>query len=98
MVPFTGYLMMEARKGNMSGVKQGVGRYLQGLKGSAKILTPLGKSLKNEVILADAAFRATILDNAKEAKKLHEEKAQKIKKSVKALRDFGSSIKFFKDS
>ena len=68
MVPFTGYLMMEAKKGNMSGVKQGVGRYLQGLKGSAKILTPLGKSLKNEVILADAAFRATILDNAKEAK------------------------------
>jgi hypothetical protein len=68
MVPFTGYLMMEARKGNISGVKQGVGRYLQGLKGSAKILTPLGKSLKNEVILADAAFRATILDNAKEAK------------------------------
>ena len=68
MVPFTGYLMMEARKGNMSGVKQGVGKYLQGLKGSAKILTPLGKSLKNEVILADAAFRATILDNAKEAK------------------------------
>ena len=68
MVPFTGYLMMEAKKGNMSGIKQGVGRYLQGLKGSAKILTPLGKSLKNEVILADAAFRATILDNAKEAK------------------------------
>ncbi len=68
MVPFTAYLMMEARKGKVSGIKQGVGKYLQGLKGNAKILTPLSKKLKNEVILADAAFRATVLDNAKEAK------------------------------
>ncbi len=68
MVPFTGYLISEARKGNVTGVRQSLGKFLQGAKGSAKVLTPLSKSLKNEVIMADAAFRATILDNAKDAR------------------------------
>jgi hypothetical protein len=65
MVPFTAYLITEARKGKMTGVKNAVGKYFSRLKSSGPVLSPISLSTKNNIIMADAAFRATVLDNQK---------------------------------
>jgi len=73
MVPFTAYLITEVRKGKMTGVKNAVGKYFSRLRSSGPVLTPISAATKNNIIMADAAFKATILDN----QKLAEEKGLK---------------------
>jgi hypothetical protein len=65
MVPFTAYLITEVRKGKMTGVKNAVGKYFSRLKSSGSVLSPISLATKNNIIMADAAFRATVLDNQK---------------------------------
>ena len=70
MVPFTGYLISEVRKGNYTGLKDAIGRTYVGLGAKGKVLPQASQKLKDNIIMADAAFRATILDNQKQAEDL----------------------------
>jgi hypothetical protein len=70
MVPFTAYLISEVRKGNFKGLKEAVGNTYMKLGAKGKVLAPASQKLKDNIIMMDATFRATIMDNQKEGEKL----------------------------
>jgi len=67
MVPFTGYLISEVRKGKYNNIKQAIGDTYLKFGNKGKVLKDASQTLKNNIIMVDATFRATILDNQKEA-------------------------------
>ena len=67
MLPFSLYLIGEARKGKVSNIQQSIGKALNGFNSTTKVLTPLSAKLKNNIIMAEAAFRGTYADNVKDA-------------------------------
>ena len=67
MVPFTGYLISEVRKGKYNNIKQAIGDTYLKFGNKGKVLKDASQTLKNNIIMTDATFRATILDNQKEA-------------------------------
>ena len=67
MLPFSLYLISEARKGKVTNVQQSIGKALNGFNSTTKVLTPLSAKLKNNIIMAEAAFRGTYADNVKDA-------------------------------
>ena len=69
MVPFTGYLINEVKKGNFTGIRSAVGNSYMRLGSKGKVLAPASQKLKDNIIMADAAFRATILDNQKQGER-----------------------------
>ena len=70
MVPFTAYLISEVKKGNFKGLKEAVGNTYMKLGAKGKVLAPASQKLKDNIIMMDATFRATIMDNQKEGEKL----------------------------
>ena len=70
MATFTGYLISEVRKGNFKGIKEAAGKTFANLFSKGRVLTPVSQKLKNDVIMINAAFKATIMDNVKEAERM----------------------------
>jgi len=70
MVPFTGYLISEVRKGKFKGIKEAAGKTLANLSSKGRVLTPVSQKLKNDIIMVNAAYKATIMDNVKEAERM----------------------------
>ena len=70
MIPFTAYLISEVRKGKFKGLKEAVGNTYMKLGAKGKVLAPASQKLKDNIIMMDATFRATIMDNQKEGEKL----------------------------
>jgi len=70
MVPFTGYLISEVRKGNYTGLKDALGKTYINLGAKGKVLPQASQKLKDNIIMVDATFRATIIDNQKQAELL----------------------------
>lgn len=69
MIPFTFGLIQEVRRGQTSTIGTKVGKFFKGLGTKSKVLSPLNKELKNNIIMAEAAFKATFVDNYKDAEK-----------------------------
>ena len=67
MLPFTLHLMNEVRKGNVTSFQKGIGKTITGLGSKSKVLSPVSSKLKDSILMADATFRATLMDNVKEA-------------------------------
>ena len=67
MIPFTGYLLGEVRKGKYNNIKQAIGDTYLKFGNKGKVLKDASQTLKNNIIMTDATFRATILDNQKQA-------------------------------
>lgn len=70
MVPFTAYLISEVKKGNFKGLKEAVGNTYMKLGAKGKVLAPASQKLKDNIIMMDATFRATVMDNQKEGERL----------------------------
>ena len=67
MIGFSLYLINEARKGKVTGLQKNIGKAVNGLGSKSKILSPMDAKLKNNIIMAEAAFRGTYADNVKDA-------------------------------
>jgi hypothetical protein len=67
MLPFTLHLMNEVRKGNVTSFQKGIGKTITGLGSKSKVLSPVSSKLKDSILMADATFRATLMDNVKDA-------------------------------
>ena len=67
MLPFTLHLMNEVKKGNVTSFQKGIGKTITGLGSKSKVLSPVSSKLKDSILMADATFRATLMDNVKEA-------------------------------
>ena len=67
MLPFTLGIIAEAKRGDITGIKKIIGNTIGGKTGR---LNGLSSKLKNEILVADAAFKVTALDNLKEAETL----------------------------
>ena len=67
MLPFTLGIIAEAKRGNITGLKKIIGNTIGGKAGR---LNGLSSKLKNQILVADAAFKVTALDNVEEAKTL----------------------------
>jgi len=59
MVPFTAQLIAEVKKGKFTGLRSAIGKNYLKLGDKSKILKDASQQLKNNIIMADAAFRAT---------------------------------------
>ena len=69
MVPFTAELIRQVRTGQYGSLTKATGRILGRGKRSGDVLGGLSKELKNNIIMADATYRMTIVDNLKEAER-----------------------------
>jgi hypothetical protein len=69
MLPFTIGLINEVKRGQTSTIGTKVGNFFKGLGGRSKVLSPLSLELKNNIIMAEAAFKATFVNNYKDAEK-----------------------------
>ena len=67
MLPFTLHLMNEVKKGKITSFQKGIGKTITGLGSKSKVLSPVSSKLKDSILMADATFRATLMDNVKEA-------------------------------
>jgi len=67
MLPYTLGIIVEAKRGKVEGIKKLIGNTIGGKEGR---LNGLSSKLKNEILVADAAFKVSILDNINEAKQL----------------------------
>lgn len=67
ILPFTLHLMNEVRKGNVTSFQKGIGKTITGLGSKSKVLSPVSSKLKDSILMADATFRATLMDNVKDA-------------------------------
>ncbi len=70
MIPFTAQLIAEVKKGKFTGLRSAVGKNYLKLGDKSKVLKDASQKLKDNIIMADAAFRATIMDNQKEGEAL----------------------------
>ena len=70
MLPFTAEIISQVRKGNFKGIKQAAGKTFANLGSKGRVLTPVSQKLKNDIIMANAAFKATIMDNVSAAEKM----------------------------
>ena len=70
MIPFTAQLIAEVKKGKFTGLRSAIGKNYLKLGDKSKILKDASQQLKNNIIMADAAFRATVMDNQKEGEAL----------------------------
>ena len=70
MIPFTAQLISEVKKGKFTGLRSAIGKNYSKLGDKSKVLKDVSQQLKNNIIMADAAFRATIMDNQKEGEAL----------------------------
>ena len=70
MATFTGYLIGEVRKGNFKGIKEAAGKTFANLGNKGKVLAPVSQKLKDDIIMVNAAFQATIMDNVKDAERM----------------------------
>ena len=70
MIPFTAQLINEVKKGKFTGLRSAIGKNYLKLSDKSKVLKDASQKLKDNIIMADAAFRATIMDNQKEGEAL----------------------------
>jgi hypothetical protein len=87
MLPFSLAIIGAAKSGNIKGVKKTIGNVIGGKTGRLNGLT---SKLKNEILVADAAFKVTITDNVKEAESLGLESAQAA--AYAFAKSFGTAI------
>jgi hypothetical protein len=69
MLPFTIGLINEVKRGQTGTIGTKVGNFFTKLGGKSKVLSPLSLELKNNIIMAEAAFKATFVNNYKDAEK-----------------------------
>ena len=60
MIPFTAQLIAEVKKGKFTGLRSAVGKNYLKLGDKSKVLKDASQKLKDNIIMADAAFRSSI--------------------------------------